>query len=118
MDQPLDGRGRHGARTRLARSGRHARAVPSASGRPDRLVVAAAVLLVILGYLAGSHGRSIRDLTGPAYVGDREVTMTFDGVSYGFSDSMPWIDPWGPGTRAAGRRASATRPRCPPSRSA
>ena len=62
------------------------------SGR-GRLVVLVAVgfLLVGVGYVVGSHRSGTREVTGPAQVGDHVVTMTVDGTSYGFSDSMPWI---------------------------
>ena len=56
------------------------------------LAVAFAVLLVFGAYVIGSHRSSTRVVTGPAYVGDHVVTMTVDGTSYGFSESMPWID--------------------------
>jgi len=56
------------------------------------LFVAVAIALVLVGYLLGSHRSGTRDVTGPAYVGDHVVTMTVDGTSYGFSDSMTWID--------------------------
>lgn len=49
-------------------------------------------LVVAVGYVVGSHRSGTRVVTGPAYVGDNVVTMTVDGTSYGFSDSMPWID--------------------------
>jgi hypothetical protein len=56
------------------------------------LLAAIAILLVLAGYVVGSHRSGTRAVTGPAYVGDHVVTMTLDGTSYGFSDSMPWID--------------------------
>jgi hypothetical protein len=40
----------------------------------------------------GSHRSSTRVVTGPVDVGDQVVTMTVEGTSYGFSQSMPWID--------------------------
>lgn len=68
------------------------RQLPSGAGRLV-LVVAAGVLLVLLGVFLGSHRSATRIVTGPAYVGDREVSMTAaDGTVYGFSESMPWID--------------------------
>jgi hypothetical protein len=54
--------------------------------------VAATITLVLVGYVIGSHRSQTRAVTGPAYVGDHVVTMTVDGTSYGFSDSMTWID--------------------------
>ena len=54
--------------------------------------MAAAIPLVFVGYLVGSHRSGTREVTGPVYVGDHVVTMTVDGTSYGFSDSMTWID--------------------------
>jgi len=56
------------------------------------LLVGAAMLLVFFGYLVGIHRSGTRVVTGPAQVGDHVVTMTVDGTSYGFRDSMPWID--------------------------
>lgn len=56
------------------------------------LLVALGLLLVFCAYVVGSHRSSTRAVTGPAQVGDRVVTMTVDGTSYGFSESMPWID--------------------------
>lgn len=71
----------------------------TAPGRPSNragrmsMLVAGGVLLVLFGYLLGSHRTTTRVVTGPAYVGDREVGMTApDGTVYGFSGSMPWID--------------------------
>lgn len=76
--------------------GRGSTAAPDAGAARGKvrlvLLVAAAVLLVLLGYVAGGNGSGTRTVTGPAYVGNHVVTMTVDGTSYGFSASMPWID--------------------------
>jgi hypothetical protein len=62
-------------------------------GRGRRaLLVALGVVLVFGAYVVGSQRSSTRVVTGPASVGDHVVTMTADGTSYGFSESMPWID--------------------------
>lgn len=55
------------------------------------LLVAGAVLLVFIGYVLGSGRSTTREVTGPVQVGDRVATMTVDGTSYGFSESIPWI---------------------------
>ncbi len=59
------------------------------------LLVAGAIVLAFVGYVVGSHRAGTRAVTGPAQVGDHEVTMTVDDTAYGFSDSMPWIDATG-----------------------
>jgi hypothetical protein len=68
------------------------------------LLAAAAVLLVLVGYLLGGHRGQTREVTGPATVqvvpgdttssvGHRVAEMEVDGVSVGFSDSIMWIGP-------------------------
>jgi hypothetical protein len=56
------------------------------------LLASAALILVLAGFLLGIHRSATRTVTGPAYVGLHVVTMTVDGTSYGFRNSMPWID--------------------------
>jgi hypothetical protein len=67
--------------------------VGTGSGRGRlSLFVGFGILLVFVGYVVGSHQSSTRAVTGPADVGDHVVTMTVDDTSYGFTESMPWID--------------------------
>jgi hypothetical protein len=66
------------------------------AGRGRRaLVLALGLVLVFIAYVVGTHRSATRVLTGPADVGDHVVTMTVDGVSYGFAESVPWIDRYG-----------------------
>src|SRR5664279_3019231 len=59
--------------------------------------IAALTLFVVglVGYQAGASkgGAShLTVLTGNAYVGDREASLTVDGKSYGVTDSVAWMD--------------------------
>ncbi len=59
-----------------------------------RAAVAAglAVVLLVVGYLAGAHRSNTKVLTGQVHVGDRVATITADDIAYGFRDSIPWYD--------------------------
>src|SRR2546430_2100012 len=86
-------------------------------------VAALASLAIIVG-IAATVGYAIGTgvLTGPrmsetqvfravpAYSGDRQVSATVDGITYGFSDSVAWVD-------SSGSWHEAGWPACVPSRS-
>lgn len=60
------------------------------------LAVAIAVALLIGGFAANSIGSSARSrltvLTGNAYVGMHQATVSVGGWSYGIVDSVAWVD--------------------------
>jgi hypothetical protein len=59
-------------------------------------ILLAVVAALLVGYLVGSHRTSVTNvITGSADVGDRTVTITSDGYSYGFTGTVAWIDPAG-----------------------
>jgi hypothetical protein len=89
-----------------------------------RQSVAALIPLAIIVGIAATVGYAIGTgvLTGPrmsetkvfravpAYSGDRQVSATVDGITYGFSDSVAWVD-------SSGSWHEAGWPACVPARS-
>ena len=89
-----------------------------------RQSVGALVSLAIIVGIAGAIGYGIGVRVGagprmsetkvfpdvPAYSGDRQVSATVDGITYGFSDSVAWVD-------SSGSWHEAGWPACVPSRS-
>ncbi len=89
-----------------------------------RQSLAALVSLAIIVGIAATVGYAIGTgvLTGPrmtetkvfravaAYSGDRQVSATVDGITYGFTDSVAWVD-------SSGSWHEAGWPACVPSRS-
>jgi hypothetical protein len=68
-------------------------AVPS--GRKAWLISAVLLVLVVasVAYSLGAHSRARQTtLTGNAYVGLKQASVSVGGWSYGFVDSVPWID--------------------------
>ena len=55
-------------------------------------LVGGAVLFALVGYVLGSHRSGTTIVTGPVQVGDHVATLMTDGMGYGVSESVPWID--------------------------
>jgi hypothetical protein len=51
-----------------------------------------AILFALVGYAFGSHRGGTTIVTGPVQVGDHVATLMTDGLGYGASESVPWID--------------------------
>jgi hypothetical protein len=89
-----------------------------------RQSVGALVSLAIIVGIAGAIGYGIGARVGagprmsetkvfraaPAYSGDRQASATVEGITYGFSDSVAWVD-------SSGSWHEAGWPACVPSRS-
>jgi hypothetical protein len=66
--------------------------VPISRGRRRAGAALVLVLVGIGGYALGTHrSSSTTELTGRAQVGFHVASITVDGWSYGFRDSVPWI---------------------------
>lgn len=83
-----------------ARAVSHAWAAAGLSSKATRIVVAFVVLCLIAGlaFLAGErHGSSTSVLTGTAYIGQNEATVTVAGWSYGIlgTGNLTWFDSQG-----------------------
>lgn len=101
-----------------ARIARHARAIGLTSNA-TRLVIAFLVLCLVAGgtFLAGKRqGNRTTVLTGMAYTGINEATVTVAGWSYGISGNVTWLDSqgtehvggWPSCLRSVGRRVQIT----------
>lgn len=76
---------------------------PPDGGSPsDQVRLIAAVVVIVgillvggLGYVIGTSGSDVTELTGRAAVGDHIASIESGDLFYGVSESVAWIDPTG-----------------------